>query len=127
MTQSTQKSTKKQQLRQATADRVDPVYLSPRQAAERLPGRPDPWTVVRWITRGLKINGERVFLRGRRIGGRWFVSDIALGRFLDDACPDRAAHDGESRTPESRPGRLSARERRRRLRQANNVCEAFGL
>ena len=123
MTQSAQKSIKKRQVPQAP----DPLYLTPRQAAERLPGCPNPWTVVRWITRGLKANGQRVFLQGQRIGGRWFVSDAALRRFLDDARPDRAAHDGESRTPKSRPGRLSARDRRRRLRRANETCNALGL
>lgn len=33
-----------------------------------------PDTVLRWVRRGLKIDGEIVRLEGVRIGGRWYVT-----------------------------------------------------
>lgn len=36
--------------------------------------RVNPDTVLRWVRRGLKIDGKIVRLEGVRIGGRWFVT-----------------------------------------------------
>lgn len=47
-------------------------------AAKRLPGDPHLCTVFRWTKKG--IRGVR--LEATNVGGRWFTSDEAIGRFL---------------------------------------------
>jgi hypothetical protein len=39
-------------------------------------------TVVRWITRGVLVRGERVKLPAERVGGVWVTTAGAVGRFL---------------------------------------------
>ncbi len=69
-------------------DRQDESLLTFRQAAGRLPGRPDgrPFraaTLYRWLRLG--VHGVR--LEAQRIGGRWYTSLAAVQRFLDALAP----------------------------------------
>jgi len=109
------------------------TYLSPRQAAERLPGRPSERTVTRWITRGLPApdGGGRVHLAAERVSGRWYIRPRALASFLGKIRPPTArAADREaaSRAPRNpRPVRPSTKDLEHRLARAQAECEALGL
>lgn len=59
--------------------RKAPDLLSPAQAARRLPGRPNPSTIIRWIIRG--VRGRR--LEAVRVGGRYFIDPADLERFVE--------------------------------------------
>lgn len=58
------------------------------QAAQIIPGRPNPATVWRWINTG--VRGFR--LEAVPCGGRWFTSKEAIDRFLA-AMASRAGQD----------------------------------
>jgi hypothetical protein len=64
------------------------MYLSPREAAEVVPGCPDPDTLYRWFKHGLLHHGRRVKLRAVRIGGRWYATRADLQAFLSTINPD---------------------------------------
>ena len=45
-------------------------------------------TLLRWIQRGARgPTGERVYLEGVRLGGRWLTSREAIGRFVAALTP----------------------------------------
>jgi hypothetical protein len=58
------------------------TFLSPAAAAARLPGRPHPSTVLRWVLVGVVRDGLRVRLAARRVGGRWRIDPVDLDAFL---------------------------------------------
>jgi hypothetical protein len=61
-----------------------------------------PVTVWRWVRHGLLIEGKRVKLLARRVGGRWMVSREAWEAF------DRDCNPGAGPLPES-PTKLRRR------------------
>jgi len=84
---------------------LDETRLSVSQAAARLPGSHGATsshraTVVRWITRGVKVKGVRYRLEAERVGGVWVTSAEALLRFR--SVTTAAANPGAFRTPAQR-------------------------
>ncbi len=61
--------------------------LTPAQVAAEN-GLSDPETVVRWIRRGVKVDGRVVRLAGERLGGRWRISRAAVDDFRRACNPD---------------------------------------
>lgn len=59
-------------------------------------------TVFRWIHSGVSIEGRRVKLAARRVGGRWWVSREAWESF------DRACNPAAGPVPES-PAKIARR------------------
>ena len=53
-------------------------------------------TILRWITRGVRVRGQTVKLEALRLGGRWVTSRPALDRFLARLT---AASSGEATPP----------------------------
>lgn len=84
--------------------------ISLTQAAKMLPdgrvGKPvNLSTVLRWVTKGIKVpgSGAVVRLEGIRMGGRWITSVEALERFAARTTPDLNAEPAKlSRTPAAR-------------------------
>ena len=60
----------------------------------------DPSTPFRWVRNGVIVNGQRIYLRAVRRGGRWFCTEAWLSEF-EVACT--AAARGEEPEVESRP------------------------
>lgn len=54
-----------------------------RQAAEHYPPGTNTSTIIRHITRGVKVRGVVVRLEGHRMGGRWTTTVEAVERFVD--------------------------------------------
>ena len=54
-----------------------------RQAAEHYPPGTSSDTIIRHITRGVKVRGVVVKLEGYRMGGRWTTTAEAVERFRD--------------------------------------------
>ena len=82
-------------------------FLSLREAADRLPGRPHVSTLHRWRTRG--VRGARLITE--RVGGRRVVAASELARFIAAVT---AAAEGEPepvRTPRQRQRAIEAAER----------------
>lgn len=46
--------------------------------------RKSPETIRLWITRGILVNGERVRLAARKLGGSWAVSETELLAWFDE-------------------------------------------
>jgi hypothetical protein len=66
--------------------------LSLSQAARVFPnyraGRPrTPSCLVRWIGRGVLVNGQRVHLEAARISGAWVTTRAAIARFVEAQTP----------------------------------------
>jgi hypothetical protein len=80
--------------------------LSPTSIAKRLGVHVS--TVWRWITHGVKVNGDRVHLDVFRVGGRAYVLAADLDAF-------HRATNARQKPPTERQG------------DANDVCESFGL
>jgi Protein of unknown function (DUF1580) len=69
-------------------------------------------TLLRWILQGSKgPNGERVRLKGRRIGGRWMVSREAIQRFMDRLTPNFDDGNGKPALPRTPTQRKRAHAR----------------
>jgi hypothetical protein len=63
-----------------------------REAAKVIPSyRPGKGTsvscVLRWITKGVEVEGRRIRLEALRCGGRWCTSHAAIERFLHAQTP----------------------------------------
>jgi hypothetical protein len=102
-------------------------WLSPREAAEALPGGGCPAKIVRWFTVGLLVDGRRVRLACRRIGGRWYVKAADLEAFLAAV---GAARGGQGIRPEAvwiGACRIATREALRRHRRAKCELIAAGV
>jgi len=56
-----------------------PITLS--QASKLYPASTSTATILRHITRGVKVRGETVRLEGSRLGGRWITTADAVARF----------------------------------------------
>ena len=99
----------------------DPIPLA--EAARMLPGQPNPSTLFRWRTRG--IRGTK--LETLMIGGRRFVRPAALNRFIDAInSPNEPPEDGATTTastggPQNPPGGKRSSETARRLKEAGLV------
>lgn len=52
------------------------------QAAKLYPARTNASTIIRHITRGVKVRGVVVRLEGQRMGGRWTTTAEAVERFF---------------------------------------------
>jgi hypothetical protein len=91
----------------------DPLTLA--EAARLLPKRPNPATLWRWRTKGVR----GVLLKTSMIGGRRYVTPAALRQFNEAVT---AAAAGKSAAPVEGPRTKSKRQRpaetSRRLRQA---------
>jgi hypothetical protein len=73
--------------------------------------------VFRWVQKGLiGPSGERVFLEGLRIGGRWHTSRPALQRFFEALTPRQ-----NMTTPRT------ATQRKRASDRAKKQLEAAGV
>ena len=46
--------------------------------------RRSPECIRLWITRGILHNGQRVKLKGTKVGGSWLVSEAELYRWIFD-------------------------------------------
>lgn len=53
------------------------------RAAKLYPADTSPSTIIRHITRGVKVRGVVVKLEGWRFGGRWTTTAEAVERFVD--------------------------------------------
>src|SRR4051812_40605845 len=66
----------------ASEPHITPSALS-RQVCLEGESRPvHTGTVIRWITRGVRVRGQIVKLEALRLGGRWVTSTKALDRFM---------------------------------------------
>lgn len=104
-------------------------YLTPREAAERLPGEGhDPEKIVRWVLRGVLVQGRRVRLRACKVGGRWLVAEADLTAFLHTVQAGRfRGLKGEPVEAAPGPAPTAQREARRRHREAKRVLAAAGI
>jgi hypothetical protein len=97
---------------------IDEKPLSLAEAARLLPKRPNPATLWRWRTRGVR----GVKLETILIGGRRYVSRAALRQFIEAVTaaasgkPDAAAAASNVESKRQRPAETS-----RRLRQAGLI------
>lgn len=64
------------------ADPLSEDLLPLADALDLIPGRPHRLTVHRWIKSGVVAGGGRVKLGAVKVGGKWFVSRKAIGRFV---------------------------------------------
>jgi len=83
------------------------------QAAQIIPGRPNPATVWRWINTG--VRGLR--LEAVPCGGRWFTSKEAVERFLN-AMASRAGQ---------RVSKTESAARKARIKRAEQKLAAAGI
>jgi hypothetical protein len=90
------------------SDLTSETLLSLPEAARRIPpgrnGRPTHIsTLVRWITRGVKVRGVgTVRLEALRCSSRWLTSAEALGRFFSAQTPTLGDTPALPRTPTAR-------------------------
>lgn len=65
-----------------------PLALAP----PRFPGNPHGATVTRWALKGVKvgINGERIKLATRKVGGRRFTCQEWIDEFIERVSGERA-------------------------------------
>src|SRR5258708_3576071 len=76
-------------------------------AARRLPpnrgGRPvHPSCALRWVTVGVRVDGQVIRLEAIRLGGRWLTSVEALQRFAEAQTPQFGGVVPMPRPPASR-------------------------
>lgn len=90
-------------MRQAADLFPDAEFLTLREAAKLLPGRPHISTIIRWSKRGCS---GRV-LRVTKVGGRNYVTRQELLRFVRESSLNVAAH---VRPPRSRASSVAASE-----------------
>lgn len=70
---------------------LDENKLTFSDAAKLIPGRygePTRQSLRRWAAVGILVNGQRVKLEARRVGGTWWTSKEAVARFIDAMNPD---------------------------------------
>src|SRR5690606_36870036 len=67
--------------RSMTATHEQPLTIA--QAATLYPARTNASTIIRHITRGVKVRGVVVRLEGQRMGGRWTTTAEAVEWFVD--------------------------------------------
>jgi len=70
--------------------------------------RPSPLKVWRWVNKGIKVNGRRVKLDAKKVGGRFYASPDTVTEFIDAQNPP-ADHDD---AVDDSAGRSEAMERR---------------
>jgi hypothetical protein len=81
-------------------------------------------TVLRWITKGVKLsNGEVVRLEGARCGGRWTTSVEAVARFMERLTAGTLGDAPSAITPQAR----TTRQRRRELERVDRRLDEAGL
>jgi hypothetical protein len=81
-------------------------------------------TVLRWITKGVKLaNGEVVRLEGARLGGRWTTTIEAVERFMQRLTTGALGDVPSANTPPAR----TTRQRRRELERVDRELDAAGL
>ena len=99
--------------------------LSLPQAARKFPpyrkNRPvSPSTIFRWIRDGVVLaSGDRLWLEGIRLSGRWLTSEQALARFISAQTPQFDA--GQTPVPRSPSVRASAAERAGRALERHGI------
>ena len=87
--------------------------LSLSEAGKRLPHRPAPSTIWRWIRQGIPAGNERIYLRYVRIGRRVFVPAEALEEFVEQmTLADKEAAAERYGDPARREADIEAAERR---------------
>ncbi|MFO0798974.1 MAG: hypothetical protein U0804_16015 [Gemmataceae bacterium] len=64
--------------------------------------------IVRWFTRGLLVNGERMKLPGVKVGGQWYTSEAFLSAWIETTT---AGAGGDVEPPRSPAERRRASER----------------
>jgi hypothetical protein len=78
--------------------------ISLNEARQQLPGRdgkpPHLNTVFRWVTKGVRVNGQRTRLEAARVGLGWYTSHEALARFINTL--SAAPAEAPPRTPTAR-------------------------
>jgi hypothetical protein len=109
-----------------TATESRPTYRTPAAVARAVPssridGGTHPATVVRWITRGVKLrSGATVHLAAVRTPGGWLVSDDALDHFLATLTADRTGAPAPAPPP-------CAASRARELARVKAELDAIGI
>ncbi len=93
-------------------------HLTLIQATKVLPGRPYRGTLLRWILKGVLLDGKRVRLAAVRRGGRWFVTDEALDDFQRATTPQPQIQADEIRTHDRPRWRRDVRSANYRLAEA---------
>lgn len=91
-----------------------------REAARGLPparaGRPVSVScLMRWVKRGVRTPGRRVYLKAVRLGGRWLTSRRALSDFAREQTPRQDGCPG-ARAGRARQAATRAEEELDRLR-----------
>jgi hypothetical protein len=102
-------------------------FLTPRQAAQALPGRHHPYKIVRWILDGLLVGERCVHLEARKIGGRWWIAALDLAAFIERVESARGGRTDAGtavRAAGRRHGEVAAR---RRHRLAMGRLERMGM
>src|SRR4051794_33170559 len=85
-----------------------PTYRPVSEIARRIEpsrsGRPvHPSTVVRWITKGVRLqSGVILKLKAKRFPGHWAVSEEDFNDFVEILTTDRCGEPARSRTPDPR-------------------------
>jgi Protein of unknown function (DUF1580) len=102
---------------QATLTGEKPLTLA--EAARLLPKRPNPATLWRWRTKGVR----GVKLETLLIGGRRYVSRVALQQFIDavTSAASRTEESPAASKPSNETKRQRPAETSRRLRQAGLI------
>ena len=99
-------------------------YLSPSEAAECLPRRPHPFSIIRWIREGVVTPSGRVRLDATKVGGHWMILADDLQKFLRRTTSGSLAVE---KTVAPRVLRIQARDDRRRHRKAVESLQASGI
>jgi len=99
-----------------TRERLIPAV----EAVRRTIGRsPHVSTVHRWAIRGVKCDGERIFLEAFRVGGRLLCSLQAVERFIDATATRRQ--------PEPPTAPRSDKQRAQAIAKASARLDAAGI
>ena len=104
-------------------------YITLIVAANSLPNRPSANAVWRWCRRGvLSRAGERVYLKHYRMGGKIFTTEDDLQHFFEAlAEADRVYFDQVPGTLPIVPVKLFARQRKKRIKVAEQVLTDAGI
>ena len=77
------------------------------QACSLLPKRPNPSTLWRWRSRGVRIGGKTIHLECVRVGGTWYTTRAAFAEFMQEQTAAAVSREAREESSERSATRLS--------------------